>query len=159
MERFRACLAVILLTALLIVPVNAQWDEALVAYTAGDYETALKFLNPLADQGNASAQYNLGNMYADGRGILQDYKMAVKWFQMAADQGNASAQYNLGVMYANGQGVLQDYNIAHMFYNIAASNGIDQSRENRDQISVKMTPQQISEAQQMAREWIEKHKF
>ncbi len=195
MKRFRTCLAVILLTALVIVPVNAQWDEVIAAYAAGDYATTLKIIKPLAehgearaqhnlgvmygsgqgvlqdyemaikwyqmaaDQGYASAQYNLGVMYDNGLGVLQDYKMAVKWYQMAADQGRASAQYNLGVMYDNGLGVVQDYKMAHMYFNISAANGNNLSREYRDEISVKMTPQQIAEAQQMAREWIEKNKF
>jgi TPR repeat protein len=48
----------------------------------------------LADQGNAEAQYNLGLMYEQGRGVQQDDVKAVKWFQKAAYQGDAIAQYN-----------------------------------------------------------------
>ena len=61
-----------------------------------------------AEQGDASAQYNLGGMYANGEGVLKDEAEAVRWYRMAANQGNASAQYNLGAMYANGRGVLKD---------------------------------------------------
>jgi TPR repeat protein len=56
-------------------------------------------------QGYAKAQYNLGVMYANDKGVLKDAKQAVYWYQKAADQGQAKAQYNLGVMYANGKGV------------------------------------------------------
>ena len=59
-----------------------------------------------ADQGNASAQYNLGLMYDFGWGVPQDKAEAVRWFRLSADQGNADAQYNLGVSYVFGRGVL-----------------------------------------------------
>jgi TPR repeat protein len=64
---------------------------------------------PIAEQGDASAQYNLGVMYANGYGVPQDYAEAVRWYRLAAGQGNAKAQYNLGLMYYNGEGVPQDY--------------------------------------------------
>ena len=53
-----------------------------------------------AEQGDASAQYNLGVMYAKGRGVLKDEAEAVRWYRLAAEQGDAYAQNNLGVMYA-----------------------------------------------------------
>ena len=49
-----------------------------------------------AEQGNAQAQYNLGNMYAQGRGVRQDDAQATQWFRKSAEQGNAKAQFNLG---------------------------------------------------------------
>ncbi|WP_304523539.1 tetratricopeptide repeat protein [Cyanobium sp. Copco_Reservoir_LC18] len=61
-----------------------------------------------AEKGDAIAQFNLGVMYANGRGLEQDYAEAVKWYRKAADQGDPDAQFNLGLMYANGQGVAQD---------------------------------------------------
>ena len=51
---------------------------------------------PLADQGYASAQFNLGTMYTNGRGVPKDDVQAVKWYRLAADQGNAFAQAHLG---------------------------------------------------------------
>ena len=53
----------------------------------------------MAENGNAAAQYNLGVMYHEGKGMPQDYAKAVRWFRDAANQGNAYAQHNLGVMY------------------------------------------------------------
>ena len=58
--------------------------------------------------GVRSAQFNLGVMYLNGRGVPQDDAEAVKWHRLAAEQGYASAQFNLGVMYLNGRGVPQD---------------------------------------------------
>jgi TPR repeat protein len=62
------------------------------AYQSGDYETAVRLWRPLADRGDAGAQSNLGEMYANGRGVPQDYAQAVVWFRKAADQGDAGAQ-------------------------------------------------------------------
>ena len=47
-------------------------------------------------QGDAAAQFNLGLMYAQGRGVAQDYGVAASWYRKAADQGNADAQGVLG---------------------------------------------------------------
>ena len=77
-----------------------------------------------ADQGDASAQYNLGVMYAEGQGVRKDDVEAAKWFRKAADQGLARAQYNLGVMYAEGQGVPKDYVEAEKWVREAADQGL-----------------------------------
>jgi TPR repeat protein/S1-C subfamily serine protease len=76
-----------------------------------------------AEAGYAWAQYNLGIMYVNGKGVPQDYKEAVKWYTKAAEQGYASAQYNLGAMYAEGQVVPQDYKEAVKWYTKAAEQG------------------------------------
>jgi hypothetical protein len=120
-----------------------------------DYKTAVKWFTLAAEQGDAFAQFNLGNMYRRGDGVPQDYKTAVKWYTLAAEQGYASAQVNLGVMYDNGQGVLQDYVYAHMWANIAAANGAD--GELRDLVAERMTPSQIERAQDLARECVKKN--
>jgi TPR repeat protein len=88
-----------------------------------DYTAAVKWFTLAAEQGNAKAQSELGEMYAYGQGVAQDYKTAVKWYTLAAEQGNASAQYNLGVMYHKGQGVAQDYKTAVKWFTLAAEQG------------------------------------
>jgi S1-C subfamily serine protease len=87
------------------------------------YATALRELKPLAKQGDADAQFNLGVMYENGRGVPQNYKTAVKWYTLAAKQGNINAQFNLGSMYAQGLGVIQDYKTAMKWYTLAAKQG------------------------------------
>ena len=84
---------------------------------------AVKWFRLAADQGDALAQYSLGDMYRTGEGVPQDYGEAVKWFRLAADQGDASAQNNLGVMYEYGRGVPQDYGEAVKWYRLAADQG------------------------------------
>ena len=81
----------------LTAPAWSGLDEATAAYQRGDYATAIRQLRPLAKQGNANAQFNLGFMYSEGKGFPQDYAEAVKWYRKAAEQGDAEAQYNLGV--------------------------------------------------------------
>ena len=91
------------------LPVQAQtFEQSSAAYERKDYRTAFTGFNKLAEQGNASAQYNLGVMYRDGMGVLKDEQQAVAWYRKAAEQGLAWPQFNLGVMYANGQGVPKD---------------------------------------------------
>ena len=94
-----------------------------VAYTRGDYATALSLLRPLATQGNADAQCLLGYMYRKGHGVPQDYKEAVRLFGLAAAQGYANAQSALGYMYRDGEGVPQDYKEAVRLYRLAAAQG------------------------------------
>ncbi|HHF3737183.1 TPA: tetratricopeptide repeat protein, partial [Haemophilus influenzae] len=79
-----------------------QLQQGFEATTRGDYKTAFKLWLPLAEQGDVKAQYNLGNMYVNGRGVKQDGFEAVKWYRKAAEQGLANAQFNLGVMYYEG---------------------------------------------------------
>ena len=80
-------------------------------------------LLPLAEHGDAGAQYHLGYIYANGLGVAQDYSKAVKWWQEAADRGLAEAQNNLGFMYEDGHGVPQDYSKALIWYRKAAEQG------------------------------------
>jgi len=135
----------------------AGFDEGVAAYDRGDYATAFEEMLPIAEQGNADAQFALGVMYGNGDGVPQDYAVAMKWYRLAAEQGIARAQYNLGIMYGNGKGVPQDYVQAHMWFNLAASKGNETGRKNRDIIAKKMTPADVSKAQRLAREWLEKH--
>ncbi len=151
-------LALIALAAFLMGAFGGGWaglDEGVAAYKRGYYATALREWRPLAEQGVADAQFNLGFMYRNGLGVPQDYAEAVKWYRNAAEQGVAEAQYSLGSMYYNGQGVTQDYVQAHMWLNIAASSfppGKDHERtvKNLDTIAKMMTPAQLSEAQKLA---------
>jgi len=170
-----------------------DFDKGLAAARAGDFGTALKEWRPLAEQGYALAQFNLGLMYYNGQGVLQDYKEAAKWYRLAAEQGQASAQYSLGLMHFKGQGVPENYkeaakwyrksaeqgfadaqthlgllyllgrgviqdNIqAHMWTNLAASNGNKLAFNGRDIAAKRMTAEDISKAQQLARECVAKN--
>ena len=76
-----------------------------------------------AEQGNADAQFALGEAYYDGRMVAQDRQQALRWFRAAADQGHAEAQYTLGFLYQMGRGVPSDPSQAMFWYQKAASQG------------------------------------
>ena len=122
-----------------------------------DYKEAAKWYRMSAEQGQANAQSNLGLMYYHGQGVTQDYKEALKWYRLAAEQGHADAQNNLGTMYAKGQGVTQDIVKAHMWFHLAGVNGNKDAGRNRAVAEKQMTPDQIAEAQRLAKEWMEKY--
>jgi TPR repeat protein len=64
---------------LFCAPAFADFAKGFDAAQKGDFVTALKEWKPLAEKGDAGAQYNLGIMYDNGQGVTQDYKAAVKW--------------------------------------------------------------------------------
>ena len=111
-------------------PAWAGWDEGVAAFNRGDYATALREWRPLAEQGNADAQYFLGLMYGEGQGVLQDYAMALQWWRKAAEQGHATAQYFLGLVYDEGQGVPQDDAKARQWWRKAAEQGNPKAQYN-----------------------------
>src|SRR6516165_4658167 len=105
-------------------------EDAQAAHGKSDYATALRLWRPLADQGNAEAQYALGFMYARGQGVPQNNAEAAKWWRLAADQGNTFAQYNLGTLYEDGKGVPQNKAEALKWYHLAAERGNDDAQFN-----------------------------
>jgi len=87
----KSLLAALVVFLSLATPASAEpFEDGLAAYHGGDYETALRLMRPLAEQGYAKVQYNLGVLYEKGQGVPQDYKEAMKWFRLAAEQDNAS---------------------------------------------------------------------
>ena len=82
----------------------ADVKAGIAAWQAGNYEAALKEWRPLADQGDADAQFNLGQAYRIGRGVPVDLRTAQSWFEKAAQQGHSQAQANLGlILFQNGE--------------------------------------------------------
>ncbi|HJT86268.1 MAG TPA: metallophosphoesterase [Bryobacteraceae bacterium] len=112
------------LTLLLALPAAADFVAGLDAFDHGDYAAALKQWQPIAERGDANAEYNLGLLYALGKGVPQNYQTAAEWYRKAAEQGVAAAEYNLGVLYANGQGVSKSPGDAINWFTKAAQQGI-----------------------------------
>ena len=115
----------LLLTALVAAPftVHAGLNEGLAAYDKAEYATAQKELTPLAEKGNAQAQYRLGKMANLGQGVPPNKMEGAKWIQMAAQQGLAEAQGALGYLYLVGEGVLQNTDSAVEWTRKAAEQG------------------------------------
>jgi len=82
----KSLVLVLVLLAWFVTPSNADFDAGVAAFERGDYATAFREFKPLAEKGETAAQYNLGLMYSQGRGVPQDYVQAHMWFNLAAAQ-------------------------------------------------------------------------
>ncbi len=152
------------LVALLIVSLafattpafSDDFQKGLDAYNSRDYATALAELQSFAEQGNARAQWVLGQLYSNGWGISQDYKQAAKWFRLSAEQGYARSQFWMGDFHYRGNGVPKNLSRAYMWFNIGASNGNESSAKARDLIATEMNYRQIEKGQDLAHECVVK---
>ncbi len=129
--------ATMLLAAVMVLvatPACTDFEAGEEANKQGDYATELKKWRPLAEQGDADAQTNLGLMYRFGRGVPQDDKEAVRWYRLAAEQGYALAQAKMGLMYDEGLGVPEDDKEAVRWYRLAAEQGFASAQNNLGQM-------------------------
>ena len=105
------------------------------SYLKGDYDAAYEEWLPLAELGDAEAQFNLGVMYDEGAGRERDLAIAAQWYRKAAELGFVDAQTNLGLMYMGGQGVSRDLDTARQWLQKAADQGDAEATELLQQIS------------------------
>ena len=133
-----------------------QYELGVYGVTPQNYVEAVRWYRKAAERGLDTAKFSLGLMYQQGKGVPQSYAEAIRWYLAGAEQGYADAQANLGVIYGNGLGIPQDYVLAHMWSNLAASSGNKDAQRNRDILARRMTPDQVAEAQRLARDWIAK---
>jgi len=125
-----ACGAMVFFLGLSGGPGWADFEEGVRAYHTGDYAAAVGAFVPLAQQGDARAQFLLGAVYAQGQGVPQDYAVAAQWFRRAAEQGHVAAQFNLGVRYHEGRGVPRDPGEAAVWFQRAAQQGFARAQYN-----------------------------
>jgi TPR repeat protein len=118
-----------------------------------DNSGAIALWEKAAAQGDGSAEDLLGMVYASGNGASRDLLLAASWFRKSAEQGNSLGQRSLGLCYMGGDGVPRDLVQAHMWFNLAATRGDEQAVKNRESVAAQMSPQQISDAQKLARDW------
>jgi hypothetical protein len=124
-------LALVLLMAQDMVVYADAYSDGAKAFKRRKYDKAMLIWRPLALQGDAKAQINIGLMYAKGLGVPTNTAEALKWSQLAADQGLAQAQTYLGYMYEDGKGVAaRDYTKAAKWYRKAALQGYGQAQFN-----------------------------
>ena len=97
--------------------------SAFKRHTDPDLISALGYFTMAAEQGNADAQFEVGQMYAQGLGTAQLFEEARRWYELSARQGHAKAQFNIGFLYAYGQGVDQDILKAYEWYRISHLRG------------------------------------
>lgn len=89
-----------------------------------------------AEQGNAMAQFNLGNLHARGQGVPQDDVQAVSWYRKSAEQGDGKARNALGLMYLRGKGVVKD-DVRAYTGSVPAQPRVEYRRRNQSQPNVR----------------------
>lgn len=133
----------------------ADFNDGVVALLQGDNEKALSTFVPLAETSDhAYAQYFLGRMYQDGRGVTQNSETAAQWYRKAAEKGIADAQFRLGNMYEAGEGVPSDMEYAYGWYRVGAHLGNANAVQAADSASEKMTDDELIQAKKLARKLI-----
>ena len=115
-------------------------------------------LKERAAAGDPEAQFSLGKNYESGRsGLKKDYAEAANWYRKSAEQGNVYAAASLGILYHSGKGLPHDDVQAEMWFLISVErvpkDDRDTITEMRDSVARHLTPEQLTEAKRLAREW------
>jgi len=116
-------------------------------------EEAVKWFRLSAEQGKMVAQLYLAAIYAIGSGVPKDYAESFKWAYKAADQGDADAEYSVGFAYLVGLGIPKNNIEAYKWLNLSAARGNQLAKAERDALEKQMSLEQITEAQQLTREY------
>lgn len=123
----RVCTKFLLLTASLLLAGNAiakDLGDAVEAMRTGDFAEAYCIMRPLAEAGDADAQYNIGWMYLNGYGLRINDSLALEWWKKASVQGNADASFSIAMLYSLGEGeVPRNRDKAIDYYLLAAIDG------------------------------------
>ena len=122
----------------------------------------LAAIRQLAEQGDTRAQFALGSMYRDGRGVAQDYDEMFHWWRTAAADGDFDAQFALGDMYSGGYGIVKEQVMAYMWFDILAARATERmigkiAARNRDAVALFMTAADIAKAQNLSADWQSKN--
>jgi TPR repeat protein len=135
-------------------PETARYDQGFKAYQAGRHAEALEHWRPLAEAGDAVAQFSVGTLYDQGRGVPQDDAQATAWFRRAAEQGFAPAQFNLGNAYRHGRGVTVSQAEAVRWWRKAAAQGVGGAQFNLG--SAYLKGDGVARDEEAARRWYER---
>ena len=110
-----------------------------------------------AEQGDATAQFNLGLMYRYGPGYSPGLEEWAKTFNRTPGHTGVTAKSSPAAKYDPGSGIPKDYIEAHKWMSLAAARATGDNQKRfageRDSLAKVMTPEQIAEAQKRATEW------
>lgn len=125
---------------------------------AQDYDQAFAWFRRVADQDHPDAQLLLGRAAEGQFGQPQNLEQAAQWYRRSAAQGMAPAMGSLGLMHVSGAGVPVDVVEAHKWLNLGATRAVgglhDTLTTMRDELAAKLSPEQLADAQQRARQWM-----
>ena len=112
-----------LLIILMSGAAQADFAAGLKAQQTGDFETALKEWSKDAEAGNKHAQFNIAELFRQGKGASKSMEQAFKWYLRAAEQDVIEAQRNVGIMYGRAIGVALDDVESFKWLSIASAKG------------------------------------
>ena len=135
-------------------PARADFAAGVVAAQAEDYETAMKEWLPLAEQGVAGAQSNIGDLFANGLGIEGDKAQAFFWHIKAAEQGVIKSIFFVGAALAGGQGVEKDVVEGTKWLLLAKRVGFPNADEVLSLVARTISPEDAAEGERLADEWV-----
>ena len=142
---------ILLLTLLLLLlptaPALADFEAGMRAANLRDYDGAVRAWRPLAEAGDARAQYHLGDLTEEGRGVARDYARAAELYRRAAVQNHAAAQNALAILTVEGRGVARDPVEAYKWFALAARVGNDFARRNLEKLSGMLSADERTEAE------------
>ena len=155
MKRF---LILSFLLLLMSLPARADFNDGVVAYLMGDYDTAFNTMISLAktNETDPLPQYYLGVMYMKGQGVEQDYKEASDWLRKAAENRLPQAQYKLANLYTQGKGVPKDFEFAYIWYRVGASHQHHLSEGALDNARAKLSETEYNEAEKIIADYVQK---
>lgn len=142
-------------------PAPRTFRQIMDVYYKGDYDTAFRFLLPLARKGSPDAQEVIGLMYRIGQGVQKNNEYAHDWLLMAAEQGRPLAQHHLASMYFNGEGAAKDPMKALVWIKLALiyyKDGTEKTRalQDRKNIEFHLSRRDRERSDFIAKEWLEK---
>ncbi len=128
-------------------------SSGIAAFEAKNFAQSLAMLGPLAEVGEADAQYRLAIMYQNGLGVVRNELLAMKWMVVAANQNFPLAQHGLGFMYMDGDCVAKNGEKAVLWFSRAAEQGMIGSLTSLAMIyeTGNGVPQNIEEARRLYR--------
>ena len=136
----------------------ADFNDGVVALVSGDSDAALQILLPLAEgTDHALAQYFVGRIYDDGRGISSLPEVAATWYRKAGEKGVSDAQFRLGTMYENGTGVPKDIEYAYAWYIVAGHLGSQQALTAAEKLRSTLTMEQRPHAEKLSRAFVQEY--
>lgn len=135
-----------LLAALVFAPaiVAADFDAGMRAANLRNYAAAARAWRPLAEAGEARAQYHLGALYEEGHGVKRNAATAAGWYRRAARQGHAQAQNALAILAIEGRGVERDPVEAYKWFALAARSGNGFAQRNLDKLTAMLSPEEVA---------------
>lgn len=149
-------LASVLITQPAWAETHDPYDKAIETYGCGDYVKAFNLFMPLAAQGMAVAEYQIGMMTEQGQGTVQDMLKALEWYTKAAEKGVADAYYALGQLYSKGEVVARDAAQAHALFDLATQGGNKVAKDWLKMEAARLDDAGLAKSREYVQQWLAK---